>query len=292
MTATNPSAAGQGAIRQDAGRGKGFTVADFPFWAMVILLAGAILVYQFLTDETYIKILTFLKDGILLTIRITLTAYFFALIIGLTTALMQLSDSIILRNIAQLYVQVIRGVPILVQITYWAVIIFPLFLEPAINALGMRLAGAGVLPADNWLAVFQTDLITRGMLALAFSYGAFSSEIFRAGIQSIETGQREAASALGLTWFQSFRFIILPQALRRVLPPLGNDFIAMLKESSLLSAFGIAEITQLSKKYAAASFLFLQTYNTSAFLYLSMTLLLSMGVRAMERRLKIGTRKG
>jgi polar amino acid transport system permease protein len=98
----------------------------------------------------------------------------------------------------------------------------------------------------------------------------------------------EASRALGLTWTQSMRFIILPQAFRRILPPLGNDFISMLKESSLLSALGVNEITQLGKKDASASFLYLETYSTLAFLYLSMTLILSMGVKYMEKRLKTG----
>ncbi|MFQ5616545.1 MAG: amino acid ABC transporter permease, partial [Anaerolineales bacterium] len=209
----------------------------------------------------------------------------------LTTALMQLSNSAILRNLAQLYVQIVRGVPILVQIIYWVVVLFPLFLVPAINNFGLWLGEIGLLDPENALITLKVDNIVRGIVALSFSYGAFSSEIFRAGIQSIERGQREAAMALGLSWFQSFRFIVLPQAIRRVLPPLGNDFIAMLKESSLLSAIGIGEIAQLSKKYAAASFMFLQTYNTSAFLYLCMTLLLSMGVRLMERRLKTNRQK-
>ncbi len=262
------------------------SLAEIPWWALFILLAGAFFAYNFITNQTYSDIIVTLSEGIYLTILITITAYFFAILIGLTTALMRLSQSIVLRNIAQLYVQVVRGVPILVQIIYWVVVVFPLFLVPAINNLGTGLAYLNILGPENALITFRVSNIVRGIIALAFSYGAFSSEIFRAGIQSIERGQREAASALGLKWYQSFRFIILPQALRRVLPPLGNDFIAMLKESSLLSAIGIGEITQLSKKYAAASFLFLQTYNTAAFLYLSMTLLLSMGVKYMEQRLR------
>jgi polar amino acid transport system permease protein len=146
-----------------------------------------------------------------------------------------------------------------------------------------------MLAADNTLSNYSirnVDFIARGIIALAISYGAFSSEIFRAGIQSIERGQIEASHALGLNWFKTMRLIVLPQAIRRIMPPLGNDFIAMLKESSLVSAIGVNEITQLGKKYAAASFLFPQTYNTVAFLYLSMTLVLSMGVKFMERRLK------
>ncbi|NJN44210.1 MAG: ABC transporter permease subunit [Anaerolineae bacterium] len=113
-------------------------------------------------------------------------------------------------------------------------VIFPVFIVPGINNLGVSLAEAGILQPENFLEEFKIEFLARGIVALAFSYGAFSSEIFRAGIQSIEKGQREAASALGLSWFQSFRFVIMPQALRRVLPPMGNDFIAMLKETSLL----------------------------------------------------------
>jgi polar amino acid transport system permease protein len=253
------------------------------------MLIGLLLIYKFFTDETYTKIFAFLSQGVLLTIQITILAYAVALILGLTTALMQLSSNVVLRNVAQLYVQVVRGVPIIVQITYWVIVIFP-FLVGLVNDWGLALADSGRLAADNWMISFRVPQVTRGVVALAFSYGAFSSEIFRAGIQSIEKGQVEAGKAIGLTWFQSFRFIILPQALRRVLPPLGNDFIAMLKESSLLSVIGINEITLQSKQYAARSFLFLETYTTGAFLYLSMTLLLSMGVRYMEKRMKSDTR--
>jgi len=266
-------------------------LVDLPYWALVIILAAVFLIYNFITNETYSNIISTLAEGIRLTIIVTLTAYFFALILGLVTALMQLSENVFFRNIAQLYVQIIRGVPILVQIFYWGIVIFPVFLVPAVRALGESLAASGILAEDNSLITFRVELIIRGIVALAFSYGAFSSEIFRAGIQSIEKGQREAGKALGLNWFQSFRFIIFPQAVRRVLPPMGNDFIAMLKESSLVSVLGVGEITQLGKKYAAASFLFPETYNTVACLYLSMTLLLSMGVRYMERRLKSDSSK-
>ncbi len=96
----------------------------------------------------------------------------------------------------------------------------------------------------------------------------------------------EAARSLGMSYFQAMRYIILPQAVRRVLPPLGNDFIAMLKESSLVSALGVRDITQLGKLYASRSFHYLETYSAVAFLYLTMTIVLSLGVKAMERKLK------
>ncbi len=285
MTATPDIVDRQKKVLQRTGPSRSALV-DLPYWALLILLAAIFLIYNFITNETYSSIISTLSEGIRLTILVTITAYIFALILGLTTALMQLSDNVFFRNLAQLYVQIIRGVPILVQIFYWGIVIFPVFLVPAVRSLGESLAASGTLPADNYFVDFRVSLLIRGIVALAFSYGAFSSEIFRAGIQSIEKGQREAAKALGLNWFQAFRFIIFPQAVRRVLPPMGNDFIAMLKESSLVSVLGVGEITQLGKKYAAASFLFPETYNTVAFLYLSMTLLLSMGVRYMERRLK------
>ncbi len=263
-------------------------LSQFPLWALVILFAGVLLIYNFATNETYRGIFSSLFLGMRLTILVTLSAYVFAIMLGLLTALGQLSDNIIFRNLAMLYVQLIRGVPIIVQIFYWAFVLVPALVS-LINFIGGFLSARGILGPENpLLALTNRDVnfLVRGIVALAVSYGAFSSEIFRAGIQSIEIGQIEASKALGLSWFQQFRLIIFPQAIRRILPPLGNDFIAMLKESSLVSVLGVQEITQLGKKYAAASFLFPQTYNTVAFLYLSMTLLLSMGVRFMERRLR------
>jgi polar amino acid transport system permease protein len=263
-------------------------LSDFPWWVLFILLGGILLTYNFLTNETYQRIISTLAEGIRLTIFVTLTAYVFSIILGLLTALGQLSKNTLVRNIALFYVQVVRGIPIIVQIFYVAFVVVPLAIE-GLNGLGDWLASINILAADNTLSNYSirnVDFIARGIIALAISYGAFSSEIFRAGIQSIERGQIEASHALGLNWFKTMRLIVLPQAIRRIMPPLGNDFIAMLKESSLVSAIGVNEITQLGKKYAAASFLFPQTYNTVAFLYLSMTLVLSMGVKFMERRLK------
>jgi polar amino acid transport system permease protein len=267
-------------------------LADLPWWAFLIILAGVILSYNFLTNETYNKIIRTLVDGVKITALAAITAYAFALLIGLITALMQLSNNIVVRNIVQLYVQIIRGVPIIVQILYWGFVIGPLLgISAKVQALVAWLNQMNFEIEMNRATATDIDFMVRGMLALAFSYGAFSSEVFRAGLQSIERGQREAGVALGLSWLQSLRFIILPQAFRRILPPLGNDFISMVKETALLSALGVGEITQLGKKYSAASFLYFQTYNTVAFLYLSLTLLLSSAVRYMEQRLKTDQRK-
>ena len=128
------------------------------------------------------------------------------------------------------------------------------------------------------------------VLALGFAYGSFEAENFRAGIQSIDKGQSEAARALGMNFLQTMRYIVLPQAIRRILPTLGNDFISMLKDSSLVSVLGVEDITQLAKLYASSSFVFFQSYSVLAFMYLTMTILLSRGVQWMERRLMAGRR--
>jgi polar amino acid transport system permease protein len=142
------------------------------------------------------------------------------------------------------------------------------------------------------LQLRDVDNTFRVIVALTVAYSAFVAEIFRAGIESIDRGQTEAARALGMTQWQALRTVILPQAIRNVLPPLGNDFIAMLKDSSLVSALGVNDITQLGRLYAASTYLTFQTYNVVAFLYLTMTLILSILVKMLERRLARSRRSG
>ena len=265
-------------------------LADFPWWVLFILLLGVFLIYNFLTDATYKDIIGTVIAVVRLTVIVTVVAFALSVIIGLLTAFGQMSKNVVIKNLATLYVQIIRGIPVLVLIFYTALVIVPLGIE-LINALGSWLASIGVLAPENALTSLtarNVDFVFRGILALAINYGAFSAEVFRAGIQSIEKGQLEASKALGLNWIQTMRLVVLPQAIRRILPPLGNDFISMLKESSLVSVLGVKEVTLQGRQYAAASFLYPQTYNTVAFLYLSMTLILSMGVKFMERRLQTG----
>jgi len=130
------------------------------------------------------------------------------------------------------------------------------------------------------------SLLWRAIMALTIGYSAFIAEVFRAGIQSVDKGQIEAAKALGLTRAQRFRLIVFPQAIRTILPPLGNDFVAMVKDSSLVSVLGVADITQIGKVYAAGSFRFFETYSIVAYIYLLLTVGLSLSLRALERRLR------
>ena len=265
-------------------------LAEFPWWALILVLMAVFLIYSFLTDATYQEIIAYLIIGVRLTVIVTLVSFALSTTIGLITAFAQMSNNVIARNLATLYVQIIRGIPVLVLIFYTALVIVPASIS-LLNALGNWMVSMGWLAADNTLSSLTSrgvSFVIRGIIALAINYGAFSSEVFRAGIQSIERGQLDASRALGLSWTQMMRYVVLPQAIRRILPPLGNDFISMLKESSLVSVLGVQEITQLGKKYSAASFIYPETYNVVAFLYLSMTLILSMGVKFMEQRMSSG----
>lgn len=260
-------------------------LSSLPWWLLIILFTGVILFYKIVTDELYSTILGRLQQGIALTIFVTLVSYAAAICIGLIAGLGRVSKNPVIFNIATLYVQIIRGVPILVQIIYVAFVIVPGIFS-ATHALGTALAG--VLGPDNFLATTDqqsVSFLTKVMVALAIAYGGFEAETFRAGIESIGRGQMEAARSLGMSYFQAMRYVILPQAIRRILPPLGNDFISMLKDSSLVSVLGVRDVTQEARLYAAASFRYPETYNTLAFVYLSMTILLSLILKAVENRM-------
>lgn len=270
------------------------SLSDLPWWLLIIFLGAVFFIYSFYTDETYHDIFAFILEGLIVTVRVTIIAYMFSITLGLLAGLGRVSKNPVVYNLATVYVQVMRGLPILVTLLYVAFVIIPAAIVQ-INALGTFLAEQNWLEPDNVLAQLgdrraglDVSFEVRAIIALAISYGAFSAEIFRAGIESIGRGQMEAARSLGMNYFEAMRHIILPQAIRRVLPPLGNDFIAMLKDSSLVSALGVQDITQLGRLYSASSFEYLKTYNVVAFLYLTMTILLSLGVKGIERRLKTG----
>ena len=260
-------------------------MANWPWWLVVAILLGLLLVLQITTNQQMSVVFRAVAAGLGITIRVTVAAYALAIVIGLVVGLARVSSNRIVLNVASFYVEIVRGAPILVLLMYIAFVVVPLGVS-AINALGgwlLENAGFGLALTQFKTRNFPNEV--RVVVALAFAYGAFESEVFRAGIQSIERGQMEAARALGMNYIQAMWHIILPQAIRRILPALGNDFIAMLKDSSLVSVLGVEDITQKAKLYAASTFLFFQTYSILAFIYLSMTILLSRGVRMLETRL-------
>lgn len=260
----------------------------WPWWALLIALAGVLIVLSILTSKLYQDAFNYIKAGISVTIRVTVVGYGLSLIGGLILGLGRVSKNVVFYNLSTFYVEVVRGIPMLVIILYGAFVIVPLVLDLIIG-LGNWLVSISFLTglghSLQTLTLQQVDMSARATAGLAIGYAAFEAEVFRAGIQSIEKGQMEAARSLGMNYFQAMRYVILPQALRRVLPPLGNDFIAMLKDSSLISALAVNDITQLGKLYRARSFRSFEAYNTMAFLYLTMTLTLSIVVKFIERKM-------
>jgi polar amino acid transport system permease protein len=268
----------------------GARLSKWPWWAIALIGVGMMVLYLILATPNYHETFLYLTQGIYTTLRITLFSYLIATVIGLIAGLARVSKNVIFYNIATLYVEMVRGIPLVVLLLYIAFALFPVFVT---TVQGIGNWGLGLLPNSGVfaaLADFSIRVIPmegRAIIALAFGYGAYEAEVFRAGIQSIGKGQMEAAKSLGMTYFQAMRFIILPQAIRRVLPPLGNDFIACLKDSSLATVLAVNELTQLGRLRRASTFRVLETFNVVAFLYLSMTLLLSALVRGLERRMKI-----
>jgi polar amino acid transport system permease protein len=269
------------------------SLAKLPWWAIILVVLGIVLIILILADPKYHDTFMYLQAGMAMTLRITLTAFPIATVIGLFTGLARQSKNVLVYTFATLYVEVIRGIPLVVLILMIAFGVVPLGIEVInkIGAWGVSFAPAGFLANffNNLLVYSIRELPMEGRLifALALGYGAFEAEIFRAGIQSISKGQMEAARSLGMSYIQSMRFIVLPQAIRRVLPPLGNDFIAMLKDSSLGTVLAVNELTQLTRLRRSATFRVMEAFEVAAFLYLSMTLLLSVLVRFLERRMKV-----
>lgn len=255
---------------------------DFPYWLVAAAAIAAIVAILIATNDLYTQVLKTVSKGVWITIFVTVVGFALASALGLIIAVMGLSGSLVMRQIARFYVEIIRGVPILVMLFYIAFVGAPGFVF-AWNWLTLPLQDAGLIDP---LKVRDISLLWRAIISLTIGYSAFISEVFRAGIQSVDEGQVEAAKALGLSRWQRFRLIIMPQALRTILPPLGNDFVAMVKDSSLVSVLGVADLTQMGKVYASGSFRFFETYSIVAYIYLLLTVGLSLVLRALERRLR------
>ncbi|NGP16927.1 amino acid ABC transporter permease [Devosia aurantiaca] len=254
-------------------------LARLPYWLLAILLLFVIGLWAITTNDTYSSIFNTLSGGVVTTLWVTLLSFLFATLLGLLIALGRTSGHRVLREAATFYVEIIRGVPILVFLFYIAFVAAPAMVA-AFNWLAAPLIGSGwIEPAT----VRGFDFVWRAIFALTVCYSAFIAEIFRAGIEAVDRGQIEAARSLGLSRWNCFRLVVFPQALRTILPPLGNDFVSMVKDSALVSALGVQDITQLGKLSASSSFLFFETYNVVAFLYLTMTISLSLLVRWLER---------
>jgi len=243
------------------------SLREFPWWLVAIFSFLIIMAILIIRDPDVRHAFIYIFPGIKFTLLITLEGFALALVLGLLAGLGRINKNKIISNIAITYVEFIRGVPTLVLILTLSYVLVP--------AISSSIGFGGRAIATEFRAV----------ISLAIIYGAFLAEVFRAGIESIPKGQMEAARSLGMTVQQSLRHIILPQAVRNISPALGNDFVAMLKDSSLASVLAIRELTQRSKLHAGSTFRFPEAYLVLTFFYLSMTLALSLLLRWYEGRL-------
>ena len=246
----------------------------FPWWSLIILSVLGWMGWQILTNDNYELAWERILPGLGLTISSTIQAFAIALVIALIIAMGQMSRNVVFRNLSRTYVEFVRGIPILPLIFTVALILVP-ELTKAING-----------PLENWFGwELKLSFQMRATVTLAVIYGAYMAEIFRGGIQSIPPGQTEAGRSLGLNRRQTMNSVVFPQAMRAIIPPLGNDFIAILKDTSLLSVLGALEITQRARQFSASTFKFREGYFVLAFIYLILTLGLSLLLGMLERRM-------
>lgn len=214
--------------------------------------------------EPYANIVEYLQDGVVVTFEITVFAILFAVPLGLVTGLGRISNNRLINLAASTYVEVIRGIPLLVQLFY------------IYYALSRFVQISGIVSA---------------IIAISICYGAYMGEVFRAGIMAIPKGQVEASRSLGFNKFQTMFLVILPQAWRTILPPVGNECIAMLKDTSLVSILAVPDIMQRARSFVGTTYLYFETYTVVALVYLIITLILSKFVSKMEGRLNYYDKK-
>lgn len=226
------------------------------------------MVYTIISGDEYIKAFNFIIPGIRITFGATFVSFLIALILGLFLGIGRISENKFLSTISRTYIEFVRGIPILI-------LIFTMAFVVVVDAAEFFNINNGNVP-----------MIIRAIIALSVFYGAYIAEVFRAGIESVPVGQREGGASLGLSKRQVMRHIVLPQAFRNMLPALGNDFISMMKDSSLLSVLAVQDLTYKGRLYSGSTFRFPETYLVLTVLYLCITLLLSSLQRQLEKKLE------
>jgi len=211
-----------------------------------------------------------LLSGAMATLQVTFGALAMGLVLGIIAGTCRISRRLPIRIVADLYIQVIRGTPMLLQIFFFY-LGFP--------QVYMAITGNGITP----------DPLITGIIALGINSGAYNAEIIRAGIQSINTGQMEAARSTGLAHTQAMIYVILPQALKRMIPPLGNELIVLLKDSSLISTIGVAELMFSAKVLGARYYTYVPFLVGAGCIYLTLTFTFSRIFNSMERKLSAGS---
>jgi polar amino acid transport system permease protein len=242
---------------------------------VVSFIVIALILLQFNFDPRYMfEHYNFVLQGMGTTIMLSVFSILIATILALLGAVARLSNNSIALGISGLYVSIFRGTPLLVQI---------FIIYNGLPMMGAALAAKGYPQLQQMLTLnaFQT-----GILALSLNYGAYMTEIFRAGIQSISGGQREAAESIGMSRIQVMRRVILPQAIRIIIPDIGNQFIAMQKDSAQVSVMGVWEMTFRASRFARVDSKFMEMYIVAAFFYWVLTIVSSWGVGFLEKRMR------
>lgn len=245
------------------------------WWFLLAAVIALIVLLITLVPDPYMRILRFVSDGIWVTFYVTMISFVLVLIFGLIGGLGRLSKVNILKGIATTYVEIVRGIPLMVQLYFWY------FATPPL------IRGLGGAIGSEALTNYKAEPIFMAIIGLTFCYSAYMSEVYRAGIQSISKGQMEAARSLGMTYFQAMRHVILPQAVRVILPPVGNEFITLLKDSSLVSVVAVADMTRRGREFQAATFTSIEPWIMVALLYLVMTLFSARIVTWIERKTRL-----
>lgn len=234
-------------------------------WSIAITGAiGSLVALCSIWPDPYWRIVCYLPDGVLITFEITILSICFSVPLGLLTGLGRIAQNRLINLAASTYVEIIRGIPLLVQLFY---------IYYALSRF------------------FQVSGIASAVCAISICYGAYMGEVFRAGIMAIPKGQSEAARSLGFNRFQTMFFVVLPQAMRTILPPVGNECIAMLKDTSLVSILAVPDIMMRARSFVGTTYLYFETYTVVALIYLIITLILSKFVSHMEGRLNYYDRK-
>lgn len=283
-------------------------------WLIAFILLDVVVIITILNSEVLREAWDYIWPGRNDTASITIVSFIFAVVIGLVVALARISKNWVLYNIATFYVELFRGLPLLVIILLFNFVLTQAFVDfvsgpevrgqalidnpdantpniPILDDALQRLFGVDpeLIPTTKLRSRDISELF-RIMLAFALTYGAFMSEVFRAGIESIGKGQSEAARSLGMTYVQMMRYIILPQAVKNVLPALANNFILLLKDTSLASAVAVREISYLARQYSSNFFRYPEGLLIISFLYANLTIILSFISQAIEN-LTQGDRK-
>lgn len=245
------------------------------WWGLVAGVVALTLFLMLVVPDPFRRIVEFVGDGIGVTVLVTVVSFVLVMLVGLLGGLGRISRSRFLRGFTTLYVEIIRGIPLLVQLLFWY------------YALPQVIQSIGAAIGSEALINYRAEPIAMAILGLTIGYGAYMTEVVRAGIQSVPKGQAEAARSLGLTYFQAMRYVVLPQAFRTILPAIGNEFVTLLKDSSLVSVVAVPDLTRRGREFMSMTFIPLETWAMIALLYLIMTLFAARIVNWLERKTKI-----